>query len=280
MSTPRSLSVTEPSALHLLHTGPFRLVLQPPLPGPEAMALDEALLETVGSGASGPVLRFYGFAPPTLSVGRFQRATGELRWEALAEERISVVRRPTGGHAVFHDRELTYAVVLGHTHLEPFTKRNVYRFVARLLLAGLARLGLAASMTETRIGDLHNPDCFGTAGEFEILSPSGSKLIGSAQMVTRTACLQQGSIPLDGSHRRIRGYLTEAVSNALGGVSSSSVGEELDREVSFEEVRAAFVTAAAEILSLQPGAPTEEEQRRADDLARTKYGEDRWTRML
>ena len=88
---------------------PWRLLLSPPLGGPENMALDEALMARARrTGES--VLRVYGWSRPTLSLGRNQRAVGLYREQALAERGIGVVRRPTGGRALLHDREITYSV--------------------------------------------------------------------------------------------------------------------------------------------------------------------------
>ncbi len=178
----------------------FRLVVHPKMEGRLDMAIDEALAEAVGSGRSAQVVRLYGFSPPTLSLGRFQRTEGVLLEERLAQDGVTLVRRPTGGHAVLHDDELTYSVVLSKEliaeQLGDSRKQTVYGFIAEILLAGLQRLGIQAGINASRQGDLRNPDCFRSAGEFEIAAPDGRKLIGSAQMTTRTAILQHGSIPM------------------------------------------------------------------------------------
>ncbi|RKX84120.1 MAG: lipoate--protein ligase family protein, partial [Spirochaetes bacterium] len=171
------------------------------------MAVDEALLEAVGAGESNPVIRLYGFSPAALSFGRFQRIQESIHKDTILRDGIDYVRRPTGGHAVLHDDELTYAVILARTHLEPFKKRTVYQFIAEILLKGLVNLGLKAKINSTRVGDLHNPDCFGTKSEYEISSVSGEKMIGSAQFSTRHGVLQHGSIPIGPSYKRIGKYL-------------------------------------------------------------------------
>ena len=70
----------------------FRLIVHPRMEGQLDMAVDEALAEAVGSGASGPVVRLYGFSPPTLSLGRFQRIHGRYSPEALAADPMLVKR--------------------------------------------------------------------------------------------------------------------------------------------------------------------------------------------
>ncbi len=185
------------------------------------MAIDEALLEAVGSGQSGPVVRLYGFSPATLSLGRFQRVQDRLIHERLVVDGVTLVRRPTGGHAVLHDDELTYSVCLPKegSHGGEGTagvakgagigarKRAVYELIARILLNGLANLGVEGRVNASQQGDPHNPDCFAAAGEYEITAANGRKLIGSAQMTTRMAILQHGSIPMSNPGNRVRCYV-------------------------------------------------------------------------
>jgi lipoate-protein ligase A len=257
----------------------FRLLTEQPGDGRRNMAVDEALAACAGEGLSPPTLRLYGFSPPTLSLGRFQRARELVDPDRLAAEGITLVRRPTGGQAVLHDRELTYAVALGRGHLEPFSKREIYQFIAGLLLAGLEALGIRAQSSRAAQGSPHNPDCFRSTGQYEIADQGHRKLIGSAQVVTRAFSLQHGAIPLDGSYRRIAGYLRASPGEEHG--LPSSLGEELGREVSYGEAAEAFARGARYALerlglALRPGELTEAEQERAAALLETKYSRDEW----
>src|SRR5687768_14706976 len=87
----------------------WRVLLTPPLPGADNMALDEALLERARDSGEA-VARVYTWSRPTLSLGRNQTAAGRYDLALAAALGIDVVRRPTGGRAVLHHRELTYAV--------------------------------------------------------------------------------------------------------------------------------------------------------------------------
>ena len=261
----------------------FRLILDDPGNGRWNMAVDEALLESAGSGSGPATVRLYGFHPPTVSFGRFQKIKEKIRWPAVRDDGITLVRRPTGGQAVLHDRELTYSVVMNRDHLEPFRKREIYRLIADLLLEGLIRLGVSGQSSRKRSGDLHNPDCFRSTGEYEIASPSAKKLIGSAQVVTRRASLQHGAIPLDMSYRRIDRYV------ALGpqendAEDSSCLSGELGRPVSFEQALKAFAVGFDAALrergaALGSGALSQEENLRAEELLRHKYAGDEWNLM-
>src|SRR5512146_767511 len=110
--------------------------------GGMAMAVDEVLARP-----ERPVTaRLYGFSPPTLSVGRLQRIKDTLDAGALTRDGVGLVRRPTGGHAVLHDDELTYSVAMTKTDTEKiigsYRKREVYAYIAEILLRGLEILGI------------------------------------------------------------------------------------------------------------------------------------------
>jgi lipoate-protein ligase A len=256
----------------------FRLVVHPRMDGRRGMAVDEALAEACGRGESPPVVRLYGFLPPTLSLGRFQRAAGLLDEARLAADGVGWVRRPTGGHAVLHDLELTYAVAFSRDDAEALAgssrKRAVYEFIAAFLLDGLARLGVRGTVCAAQAGDPRNPDCFGAAGEYEIEGRSGRKLIGSAQMTTRSAVLQHGSIPIGNPGRRVFRYLrAEAPADFR---EPTCLLEETGRGVTFEEVREAFTAAARAKLEARDDGLTAAEESRADALLVERYDTDAW----
>jgi len=241
------------------------------------MAVDEALAESTGSGESPAVIRLYGFSPPTLSLGRFQKAKGQCAAARMKADGIVLVRRPTGGHAVLHDDELTYSVALSKQASAGGPapkKREVYLFIARILLKGLANLGVAGSINAAQRGDVHNPDCFGSAGEYEIAGSGGRKLIGSAQMTTRTAILQHGSIPLSNPGGRVFLYLQAA--EPLDAHEPSSLDEETGRVLTFEEARDAFSRAFRGELAAVESSVSPQEERRAREILRDKYETDEW----
>ena len=261
----------------------FRLILDEPGDGRLNMAVDEALMESVGNGEAPATVRLYGFAPPTLSFGRFQRIRDKIQWQAVREQGITLVRRPTGGQAVLHDQELTYSVILHKHHLQPFQKREIYRFIAELLLEGLVRLGVQGRSNRKQSGDLHNPDCFRSTGEYEIASCSAKKLIGSAQLVNRSSSLQHGAIPLDMSYTRIDRYLdlTPARNPDEQLDEPSCLSAELGKPVSFAQAVKAFAEGFDRALrdrgaKLESGTLSEQEHRRTRGLLEQKYSGDEW----
>ena len=248
------------------------------------MAVDEALAEAVGNGESQPVVRLYGFSPPTLSLGRFQKAKGLSSARLLAEDGVTLVRRPTGGHAVLHDDELTYSVALSK-ETGPLIgganspgvgarKREVYLFIARVLLRGLANLGINGTINSAQRGDVHNPDCFASTGEYEVAGTGGKKLIGSAQMTTRRAILQHGSIPLQNPGQRVFRYLETAQPPADH--PPSCLNEEIGRALSFEEVREAFARAFRDEIGARESQLSPAEVENAERIRRDKYETDAW----
>src|SRR5688572_11833344 len=115
----------------------WNVLLSPPLPGPDNMALDEALMARASHTGEG-VLRVYGWSQPSLSFGRNQAAVGLYDLEAAERAGVGFVRRLTGGRALLHHREVTYSVTApagtgGST-------RESYQWINRLLIDGLARL--------------------------------------------------------------------------------------------------------------------------------------------
>ena len=105
----------------------WRLIRSGYLPGAMNMALDDALLRAVADGSSPPVLRFYRWQPATLTLGYAQSAVEGVDINVCAAAGIDVVRRPTGGRAVFHDREVTYAVIAPVGGLFHFTSLLLHR---------------------------------------------------------------------------------------------------------------------------------------------------------
>ncbi len=259
----------------------FRLIVHPKMEGRLDMALDEALAEAVGSGASPQVVRLYGFSPATLSLGRFQRVKGLVDEARLASDGVTLVRRPTGGHAVLHDDELTYSVILSKTEsgklIGSARKRAVYEFIARILLAGLENLGIRGKMNEAQVGDIRNPDCFASAGEYEIASGAGRKLIGSAQMTTRTAILQHGSIPMQNPGKRV--FLYIRAEKGDDSHAPSCLDEEAGRALDYEEVREAFARAFRSSLDATDSAVHPEEEQAARRIMTEKYATDAWNLM-
>jgi len=161
------------------------------------MAIDDAILTAVAAGEAPPTLRFYLWKPACLSLGYGQRAR-EVDLERLRERGYDLVRRPTGGRAILHTRELTYSLALPIDH--PIAAGGIvdsYRRISEALLIGLRELGLQAQADRINGDAVLTPVCFETPSHYEI-TVGGKKLIGSAQVRRKCGILQHGSLPLVG----------------------------------------------------------------------------------
>lgn len=168
----------------------FRVLQDEPGEAAWNMSVDEALL--LESGRAGPALRLYGWRAPSLSLGYRQAPPAWL--DRCAQLGVEVVRRVTGGGAVLHAADLTYAVVapLGTRHL-PDDLAGSYSWIRARLLEGLRTAGFEARAAQARAGAERLDLCFAGATGFEV-ELEGRKLIGSAQRRTSLGFLQHGSI--------------------------------------------------------------------------------------
>ena len=164
------------------------------------MAVDECLMESVRRGGA-PTLRFYGWSPPCLSLGRNQPAPPPESVARLQKAGVDLVRRRTGGRAVLHDDELTYAVVAPARLLGG--ARATYQVVHEVLHAGLHGAGVPVVMAAAGPARAPIPStspCFAEPVAGELLA-DGRKIVGSAQVHRDGVLLQHGSILLRRSSR-------------------------------------------------------------------------------
>lgn len=260
----------------------WRLLLDPPAPGARNLAIDEALLVRAASPGARPILRCYSWAPCCLSLGRFQSTAG-LNRAGAAELGIDLARRPTGGRAIVHDDELTYAVVAPAGHaLTALSIRDSYRLLATALQAAVCLIGGATEpAARSRRRALHDQpgrrldrqDCFATPSDYEILA-DGRKLIGSAQVRRDGALLQHGSILLDR-------YLSPDLlfGRAEFGPPPATLRSLLGRAVAPDELIEALVIAFQQTygIGLEPDVLSNDEEQLAEQLTKIKYSNEDWT---
>jgi len=247
------------------------------------MAVDEVLLDGVAAGSAPPTLRFYTWMPACLSLGYFQPSS-VVNVEGCRVLGIEIVRRPTGGRAILHDRELTYSValpafVLGHdAGILPS-----YRRLSLALQAGLQRLGIDVSLapeSEAPTRLVHGPVCFDRPSAHELLL-HGRKLVGSAQVRRAGALLQHGSIVIEPRMASLLAclQLDEDSTTAAGRLDDGVAG--LAEVGNFEPASIAWALAGAFAsefdVKLEPGCLTEPESAAAALLARSKYRSIGWT---
>jgi lipoate-protein ligase A len=268
---------------------PWRLIRSDFSNGSENMAVDEALLEAVARGLSGPVLRLYRWAPPTVTLGYSQRGAEVVNLAACRDLGLAVVRRCTGGRAVLHDREVTYAVISPErSGIFPGGILENYKVIAGVLRRTLEAFGLAAEMAAGRSrgaggGGVRQSACFTAPSSYELVC-RGCKVTGSAQKRHGNAFLQHGSIPVDMDLERLflaldtRRHLSAAAGGRLLGRSIGWMNRWLESPVAVSEVEERLVAACAEVWGIRyiESELSAAEQERAAVLLKEKYADPSW----
>ena len=157
------------------------------------MAVDEVLLAHAAGLGGMPLLRVYGWDRPAVSIGYAQHFSA-----ASAAEDCAVVRRPTGGGVVWHDRDLTYTAVVPSGHpLADLDRLESYHVFHRAVIRLLAECGIRGWLADsaTPVGNRSTLQCFVSPTVYDVLWPGG-KAAGAAQRRTRDGILHQGSILL------------------------------------------------------------------------------------
>lgn len=171
-----------------------------PCDGALNMATDQAILTACGEGKAPPTLRLYGWTQPTLTIGYSQSVVRDIDVNHCRERGIPVVRRPTGGRALLHARELTYSLVAPIPHPRfPANLRDTFRVISDALLLSLAQLGVQGAGIAQIKGiskEARSPSCFSSLNHSEI-TVKNRKLIGSAQRRMSRSFLQHGSLWID-----------------------------------------------------------------------------------
>jgi len=239
-----------------------RLLPLEAMDGVHNMAADETLLESALAGL--PSLRFYIWNEPTVSLGYFQAESLRLGDSKLAH--LPWVRRPSGGAALIHDRELTYALALppGRPWQPGASWLTRMHTIICQALADLAVRSMPFAAQAAGMKPFTGLLCFQhfTAGDLMI---GGAKVVGSAQRRQHGALVQHGGILLSESPH----------TPVLPGILELS-GQELSAQVVREQVTRTF--AAETGWKLVPGDWTEAERARTAVLANEKYAADAWNR--
>jgi len=259
----------------------WRLIRSGYLPGAMNMALDDALLHSVADGLSPPILRLYRWRPATLTLGYAQSAGDGVDLAACHEAGVDVVRRPTGGRAVYHDREATYAVIAPVGGPFGGTVAESYRVIAGVLRNAIGKFGLPAELVPGRPrGQVGRAVCFTAPAQHELLI-DGCKVAGCAQKRRGQAFLQHGSIPLDLDLGLLRRFMPAASDEdsedrfrGIGWLNRFA-----SRPLCIGEMENALIDSFVADLGirLEPGEPTVAESGVAQRLCAEWYGNREWT---
>lgn len=256
----------------------IRLLVHEPLPGIRNMAVDEALMRSA-QREGGVTLRFYRWEPGCLSFGRNQAARGAYDADAAEARGIDVVRRPTGGRAVYHHRELTYSVTAPAAAWGSL--RETYCRINSALAHGLGAVGVPAVCAGDRLpaGRAPRPTaraCFRDPLPGEVTA-AGRKLIGSAQWRDGGALLQHGSLLLVDEQEVVEQLRTQQVDSSVES-GAISVSELLGRAPDAGALVGALARGfEAEFrVAVRPSEMTDAERESAASLE-ARYADPTWT---
>jgi len=232
-----------------------------------SMALDEAILRLNATGRSPSTLRFWTWSPSAVSIGFFQSISKEVDLAAAERHGVQVVRRITGGGAVFHDSdgELTYSFVCREGDV-PDDIIESYRVICGGLVLGFRRMGISAE--------------FRPVNDVQV---NGRKISGSAQTRRDGSILQHGTILVSPDVRLMFEVLkvggTKISDKSIASVYErvTTVERETGKKPGMDEVMEQMVEGFGEALGARifHGEPTEEELALAADL-RKKYSSREW----
>jgi lipoate-protein ligase A len=268
----------------------WRVLVTPPMPGKWNMAVDEAVLETVGQNQVLPTLRLYTWNPACLSIGYAQPFV-DIDRKRLLDSGWDWVRRPTGGRAILHTDELTYSVITPLT--EPRVAGGVlesYQRLSRALLTALHSLNIPAEahpINPTSGTQENGAVCFEVPSNYEIVV-NGKKLIGSAQARRKSGVLQHGTLPLWGDLTRITSVLVYLDENnrrdaALRLLSHATTVETvLGYRIALDTATQAFINGFRSELDLEliPGDLLDQEIKLAERFIEQKYGHPAWLERI
>ena len=171
------------------------------------MAMDHSIAESFLSHNK-CILRFYGWKPHAISYGYHQKES-DFNLNLIKKNGFEIVRRPTGGRAIFHANELTYSIIIPKSKM---TKFELYRKTHHAFSEVIKNFttNVALSKKQVNFGDFYKEKksaaCFAASARFEV-AVENKKLIGSAQRIYPDAILQHGSIMLSDAHLDLLNYL-------------------------------------------------------------------------
>lgn len=246
--------------------------------GATQMAADQAILEC-SAQVGMPTMRVYRWQPYCISLGYHQKLES-LDPAACESAGVHVVRRPTGGRAVYHAQEVTYSVIIPKSSTQYLDNvAALYMMLSEGLARGLRQMGVAAEL-EKRSVDLNahykkdlSVSCFSAAARHEILV-EGRKLVGSAQRHLTEGMLQHGSILTGDAHLDLPDFLSggkpeeRARLRRAIAAKTVSIGSALGRDVEYDEVTPHLREGMAQEVGIDfvDGALTPEELARVEAL--------------
>ncbi len=244
------------------------------------MAIDEALT----LNCSMPILRIYRWDPRAVSIGYNQNIQNEIDIDYCQKSNIPIVRRITGGKAIFHDKEITYSFILPENNgLLPKDIVESYKVIAQALIIALKNIGINANIQEIN-EKIKTPICFNSSNWYEILV-NNKKISGSAQRRIKGKVLQHGSLLIDFDYNKNNSIFNS--NNVIDNINNlknriTSLKNETNRVINYNEIVNAIKSGFKENFNLDliDDSLTSGEARLAEKLKEEKYKTDEWNYRL
>ncbi|MDH5793769.1 MAG: lipoate--protein ligase family protein [Candidatus Bathyarchaeota archaeon] len=238
------------------------------------MAIDEAILTARTRNLAPNTIRFYRWNPSAVSIGKFQNIKNEVQLDKCKKYGVDVVRRITGGGAVYHDTEgeITYSVVANKKDLKAENINAVYAKFYGGIAEALKILGINADFNE------------GNAKTCPNLTVNGKKISGSAQSHKKGVVLQHGTLLVDVDLEEMFTFLRvpwaktciEIINVAKNKITS--IKKEVGKDVSIKKVEQALIQGFQKALNIKlvNGELTLYERELAERLYKEKYSKNDW----
>jgi len=238
------------------------------------MTIDEAILTARTRNLAPNTIRFYRWNPSAVSIGKFQNIENEVQLDKCKKYGVDVVRRITGGGAVYHDTEgeITYSVVANKKDLKAENVNAVYAKFYGGIAEALKILGVNADFNE------------GNAKTCPNLTVNGKKISGSAQSHKKGVALQHGTLLVDVDLEKMFTFLRVPWAKTCAEVANvakqkiTSIHKEVERAVSIKEVEQALIQGFRRALKIElvNGELTVYERELAEKLCKQKYSTNDW----
>jgi len=230
------------------------------------MAMDDYFLNCVESGKFNGVLRFYTWKPASISLGYYQK-TSNFNLDLIKNDNIEVVRRISGGNAIFHCNDFTYSLILKKDIYDIGTKKDYYFFIANILKKACENIGFNCTVKEELDILKNDPDCFFSTSQYEIVDSNGAKIIGSAQKMLKNSFLQHGSFFYNYNSSMILKYLNN---------KDIQIEIEAQKTISLDEIKLSFKNNFLEYFLLKEYFISQEEQKEIENIVNNKYSKKEW----
>ena len=262
------------------------------------MAIDEAIMIAHREGLVPPTIRFYQWSPAAVSLGYFQDLEKEIDVDVCKNLGIDIVRRPTGGKAVLHDKELTYSFIIRENH--PLVNDSIletYKKISGGIIRGLSYLGIKAELVplreklkstlsgnkaKSKIPHLDIKSiCFSVPSQYEV-RVEDKKIVGSAQVRKREIVLQHGSLLIELEKDKlfsVFNFPSVQIRERLKiRFKATSLEEILRKKINFSELSEILPRGFEEEfgVKLTEGKLTKQEEKISKDLLENKYSTYEW----